>query len=99
MSVEALQLVQQRIGAHGIDCEYVPGHLSLAESRRKSRALDAWVEHLARDYDYPLQKIAPAELPEWVASRKFHAAAFDPIGAFASPEVLPWACRRSTRGR
>ena len=77
ISVEALQLLRTRIDKHAIECEYTAGHLILAVNARKARALEAWVKHLACAYDYPLQSIGAAEMGNWIASERFHAAAFD----------------------
>lgn len=77
ISVEALRLLQERISRFAIDCDYTPGYLTLALTPRKSRALAQLVEHLARAYGYPMQWIAPQEMPDWIASEQFHAGAFD----------------------
>lgn len=77
ISVEAVQLLREKIAMHAIDCDYIPGYLALALTPRKTRALHAWVDHLASAYDYPMQSIADFELPDWIASKRFHGAAFD----------------------
>lgn len=77
VSVEGLQLLQQRIDRYGIDCEWRSGYLHLATRPRKVRELRRWLEHLDAFYGYPMQWIPEAEMPQWVASRRFHAAAFD----------------------
>ncbi|MHB1291860.1 MAG: NAD(P)/FAD-dependent oxidoreductase [Sulfuricella sp.] len=77
ISVDALRLLRARIDKHAIACDYVPGHLSLAVNARRARALEAWVNRVARAYDYPLQSIGPAEVGDWIASKRFHAGAFD----------------------
>ncbi|MFC3110730.1 NAD(P)/FAD-dependent oxidoreductase [Undibacterium arcticum] len=76
-TVDGLQLLRQRIATHAIDCDFVPGYMSLAVGARKARALDAWVDHVARTYDYPIQKIAAAELKNCIASERFHGGAYD----------------------
>ncbi|MDP2155238.1 MAG: FAD-binding oxidoreductase [Sulfuricella sp.] len=85
ISVEALQLLRARIDKHAIACDYVPGHLSLAVNARKARALEAWVNHVARAYGYPLQSIGAAEVGNWIASERFHAGAFDPQSGHLHP--------------
>lgn len=76
-SVEGLQLLRQRIATHAIDCDFVPGYMSLAVGARKSQALHEWVEHVARTYDYPMRKIDAAEVKNCVASERFHGGAYD----------------------
>ena len=85
ISVEALQLLRARIDKHAIECDYVPGHLSLAVNARKARALEAWVNHVARAYGYPLQSIGTAEVGNWIASERFRAGAFDPQSGHLHP--------------
>jgi len=85
ISVEALQLLRMRIDKYAIECEYTAGHLTLAVSARKAQALEAWVKHLARTYSYPLQSIDTTEMGNWIASKRFHSAAFDPQSGHLHP--------------
>lgn len=77
ISVEGLHLLRERIGRYSIDCDYQPGYMTLAVNARKARALDKWVQHVARTYGYFLQWISPDDIGEWIASRHFRAGAFD----------------------
>lgn len=77
ISVDALQLLRDRIDKHAIECDFVAGQLTLAVNARKARALQAWVKRVAHAYDYPLQFIDSAEVGNWIASERFHAGAFD----------------------
>jgi gamma-glutamylputrescine oxidase len=85
MSLEGLQLLQERIANYAIDCDYSPGYLSLAVNARKARALDAWVRHVADFYGYEMQSIPPAEIGNWIASTRFHAGVFDPHSGHLHP--------------
>ncbi|MCM2252270.1 MAG: FAD-binding oxidoreductase [Ramlibacter sp.] len=77
ISVEGLQLLHDRMKRHAIECEFTPGYLSLAVKPRKSKALREWMDHATATYGYPLQWLGPAEITQWVASDRFHAAVFD----------------------
>lgn len=77
ISVAGLHLLHDNIAQHRIECDYVPGHLSLALNLRKSHALERWVAQLAQRYDYPLQFISHDEIGDWIASEHFHSGAFD----------------------
>lgn len=77
ITVEALQLLQERIARHGIACDWQPGYLSLSTKPRKSRELRRWMERVQADYGYPLQWIPPGEMREWVQSDRFDAAVHD----------------------
>lgn len=85
ISVEALQLLQERIAKHDIECDYTPGYLTLALTARKARTLDQWVEHLARAYDYPMQVIPASEMRSWIDSEQFYAGALDPQSGHLHP--------------
>ena len=85
ISVEALHLLRARIDKHAIECDYVPGHLSLAVNARKARALEAWVNRVSRAYDYRLQSVGAAEVGDWIASERFHSGAFDPQSGHLHP--------------
>lgn len=85
ISVEAMQLLEHRIAAHAIDCDYSPGYMTLATTARKARSLNGWIEHLARVYHYPVQAIPAAAMPDWIASEQFHAGAFDPRSGHLHP--------------
>lgn len=77
VSVEGLQLVQDRVRRHAIDCDHHPGYLSLAVGPRKSPALRHWMDHVVRAYEYPLQWLGPQEIRDRVASERFHSGVFD----------------------
>jgi len=98
ISVEGMRLLQERISAYAIDCDYVPGHLSLAVNARKTRELQARVEHRARAYGYALQLIEPSGIREWIASEKFHAGAFDPHSGHLHPLKLCLGLAGAARG-
>ena len=77
LSIEALDLIQARIHQHSVDCQWRSGYLSVATSPRKARSLAAWAGRMGARYGYALQDINAAQLGQWIASRRFHGAAFD----------------------
>lgn len=85
ISVEGMQLLRERIDRYGIECDYVPGYLSVAVNARKARALDSWAHHVQHRYDYQVQRIAPAGMGDWIASKRFHAGWFDPESGHLHP--------------
>jgi gamma-glutamylputrescine oxidase len=85
MTVEAIQLLRERITTHAIDCDFVPGYMSVAVNAKKGAALNAWTDHLARAYDYPMQTILHADIHSWIASARFHSGAFDPQSGHLHP--------------
>jgi gamma-glutamylputrescine oxidase len=85
ISMQGLQLLRERIQRYAIDCDFVPGYLSLAINARKARALEQRVQHMAQVYGHPQQWIAPVEIGHWIASQRFHAGAFDPQSGHLHP--------------
>lgn len=77
MSIEALDLLRQRITRHAIDCDWRDGWLGLATSPRKASALDAWAERLAQVYGYPLERFDRGQARRWIDSPRFHGGVFD----------------------
>ena len=85
ISVEALQLLRERIRRYGIECDFKPGYLSLAVKPRKAQALRRWMDRTSATYGYPLQWLGPAEIRRWVASNRFHSAVFDAASGHLHP--------------
>jgi len=85
MSIEALDLLRQRIARHGIECDWRDGYLGLATNARKGRELQDWAERMATVYGYPLRHIPPAEMGQWIASERFHSGIHDPRSGHLHP--------------
>ncbi len=85
MTLEALRLIGERRERFDIDCDWRSGYLSVAVGARKARALQAWQAHMQRSYSYTTQWIAPADLPQWIASPRFHSGVHDPLGGHLHP--------------
>ncbi len=52
VSVEALDLIKDRVARHAIDCDLHWGQMHVAIKARHETELKAWQEELARDYAY-----------------------------------------------
>jgi len=85
MSLEALDLLRTRIQQHGIACDWQSGYLGLATSARKGRALADWADRMDGVYGFPLQRIAPADMGQWIASPRFHSGIHDPHSGHLHP--------------
>jgi gamma-glutamylputrescine oxidase len=77
MSLEALDLIRERIASHSIACEWHDGFLSLAVGARKGSQLAAWADRMARVYAFETQRIAADDLAGWIASERFHSGYHD----------------------
>jgi gamma-glutamylputrescine oxidase len=79
ISLAGLQLLQQRIERHQIDCDWVPGEMFAAIKPRQWRALEQWRDHLARQYDYNSPRlIEGSELSATIATDRYIGALYDP---------------------
>jgi gamma-glutamylputrescine oxidase len=77
-TVEAVELIHTRCQRFGIDCEWQDGCLAAAVTPRRAGELAPWVQTLARDYGYERMRVIDrVELPQWIASSRYQAAAFD----------------------
>jgi gamma-glutamylputrescine oxidase len=85
MSIEALDLMRQRIARFQIDCDWRDGWLGVATRAGKSRALMAGADHLAQAYDYPLTRIPRQDLPRWIDSPVYCAGVHDPRSGHLHP--------------
>lgn len=85
MSIEALDLLRERIREHAIACDWRSGYLGLATSARKGRALAAWADRTEQVYGYPLRRIAHADIGRWIASPRYHSGVHDPRSGHLHP--------------
>ncbi|MBK8107117.1 MAG: FAD-binding oxidoreductase [Betaproteobacteria bacterium] len=85
MSIEALDLLRERMREHGIDCDWRNGYLGLATSARKGRALQAWAQRTESVYGYPMQRVEAADIGRWIASPRYHSGIFDPRSGHLHP--------------
>jgi gamma-glutamylputrescine oxidase len=85
MSIEALDLLRERIAEHGIDCDWQDGYLGVATTPRKAAELHAQAERLQRVYDYPLARIEAADVGRWIASPRYFGAVHDPRSGHLHP--------------
>jgi gamma-glutamylputrescine oxidase len=77
LSVLGVDLIKERIARHGIACDYVDGALSLTVKARKTPELEHYARHLAEQKGYPLHWIGPDDMPQWIASKRYHAGVAD----------------------
>ncbi len=77
MSLEALDLIDERIAAFNIACDQVKGYLYVATSARKARALEADMQTLAQDYGFKTEFARGVDAQRYIQSPLYHAAAFE----------------------
>lgn len=85
MSIEALDLLRERIARHRIDCDWRDGYLGLATTPKKGAALAEWADRMASVYGYPLTRVAPSDIGGWIASPRYHSGVHDPRSGHLHP--------------
>jgi gamma-glutamylputrescine oxidase len=85
MSMQSLDLIDQRISAFRIDCDWVKGYLHVADSPRKARALEAEISGMARDYGFVAELLTGSEVQRHINSPLYHASAFDTTSGHLHP--------------
>jgi gamma-glutamylputrescine oxidase len=98
MSIEALDLMRQHCARFAIDCDWRDGHLAVATSERKARALRVSADELASRYGYPLQWIGRDELPRWIASPRYVAGLYDARSGHLHPLKYCFGLARAATG-
>ncbi|MDO8906309.1 FAD-binding oxidoreductase [Hydrogenophaga sp.] len=76
MSLEALDLIEQRMAAHQIDCDWVRGYVYVAESARKARALRAEIDAM-QQLGVACDWAEGAEVRRHIDSPRYVAAAYE----------------------
>jgi gamma-glutamylputrescine oxidase len=86
VSVAGLRLVRELIARHGIDGQFVAGHMLTAVKPRHDRELRAYVEELQQVYGYEGVRYMPQdEVRSVVASTRYLGALYDPNAGHIHP--------------
>jgi gamma-glutamylputrescine oxidase len=85
MSLDAIALLEGRVAEFGIDCDLVKGYLTVADSPRKARALEAEVRHLEQHYGFAAQLYAGSAVQEHINSERYCAVAVEGTSGHLHP--------------
>jgi gamma-glutamylputrescine oxidase len=85
MSLEALDLLRERIATHHIECEWRDGYLGLATTPAKAKSLAEWADRMASVYGAEFTRIGQADVPRWIASPRYHGGIHDPHSGHLHP--------------
>lgn len=85
MSLEALDLVRERVKRFDIQCDLTDGFLGVAVNAKKSGKLDQWLDGMAQRYAYDAQRIAPNDIKTWIDSPRYYSGYFDKTGGHIHP--------------
>ncbi|WP_271272064.1 NAD(P)/FAD-dependent oxidoreductase [Aliamphritea hakodatensis] len=97
ISVDALQLVRDRISEYRIDCDLVAGQAELAARPEHMDEFRETCELLAGEYNYSLQMLDREQLREQLDSPVYHGAWFDPRGGHLHPLNYAQGLARAAR--
>ena len=85
MSLEGLDLLDQRIAEFEIDCDRAHGYLYVAETARKAKALEAEMTALDRDYGLATEWATGADVQHYIQSARYCAAAYERTSGHLHP--------------
>ena len=87
MTLEALELVRERVKRFEIDCDLTDGFLGVSVSAKKGKALRGWYETMAKKYGYDDQTtwIEPAYIQQWIESPRYFNGYYDKTGGHLHP--------------
>lgn len=85
MSLQGLDLLDQRIAEFEIDCDRVHGYLYVAETARKARALEAEMAAMDRDYGLATEWATGADVQRYIQSPRYCAAAYERTSGHLHP--------------
>ncbi|MGM9488141.1 NAD(P)/FAD-dependent oxidoreductase [Ideonella sp. YS5] len=85
MSIEALDLIRQRIVDHDIDCDWRDGYLGLATTRGKAEDLSRWADRMDEVYGAGFTRIPEADVRRWIDSPRYKGGIHDPRSGHLHP--------------
>ncbi len=97
MSLEAIDLIDERIAEFQIDCDRVDGYMYVADSARKARALEADMQSLRQTYGFETQFVSGNEVGEYIDSAVYCAAAFETRSGHLHPLKYGLGLARAAR--
>lgn len=97
MSLQAMDLIDERIAEYQIDCDRVSGYLYVAESERKARALEADMQMMERDYGFKVDFARGADVQRHIQSPRYCAAAYERNSGHLHPLKFGLGLARAAR--
>ena len=79
MSLEALDLVRERVKRFDIKCDLSDGFLGVSVNEKKGKSLRIWFDDMAKRYGYDTDAtwIEPAYIKKWIDSPRYFNGYFD----------------------
>jgi gamma-glutamylputrescine oxidase len=97
MSIEAIDLIDARIAEFQIECDRVHGYLYVADSPRKSRALEADTHAMQENYGFTADFAEGAAAQKYIESPQYCAAAYEEKSGHLHPLKFGLGLARAAR--
>jgi gamma-glutamylputrescine oxidase len=85
MTLEALNLVRERVKRFDIKCDLTDGFMGVAVNANKGAKLRQWLDSMAQRYQYQTEWISPNDISAWIDSPRYHSGYFDKQGGHLHP--------------
>ena len=85
MTLEAIELVRQRVKRFGIQCDLSAGYLGVAVSPKKTQSLRTWLDNMAKKYDYQPDIVSTKNINLYIDSPRYHSGYYDAHGGHIHP--------------
>jgi len=85
LSLQALDLIDERVRDFAIDCDWVKGYLHVADSPKKSRALQEEAAAMHQAYGFATEVASGAEVRRFIDSPRYTACAFEKFSGHLHP--------------
>jgi gamma-glutamylputrescine oxidase len=85
MSLEALDLVRERVKRFDIQCDLADGFLGVSVGEKKGKKLFKWFNDMQQRYDYAAEWIEPAHIKRWIDSPRYFNGYYDKRGGHIHP--------------
>ncbi len=85
MTLEALDLVRERVKSFDIKCDLQDGFLGVSVNEKKGKSLRIWFDDMQKRYNYAAEWIEPAYIKHWIDSPRYFNGYYDRRGGHIHP--------------
>lgn len=87
MTLQALDLVRERVKRFEIKCDLADGFLGVAVNAGKGATMRNWLDGMAQKYNYNAEAewISPNDIRQWIDSPRYHSGYYDKRGGHLHP--------------
>ena len=85
MTLEALDLVRERVKRFNINCDLQDGFLGVSVNEKKGKNLRVWFDDMQKRYNYAAEWIQPAHIKKWIDSPRYFNGYYDKLSGHLHP--------------